>query len=75
MSQCLAGFLARGEGGALRAVIIVVWRLGKTAWDETNGLQTGVNEQSNKTERSSSLKVCAAQILVSQGEPERPITI
>lgn len=56
MSQCFAGFLAHGEDGMLRAIMIAVCRLGKTALGETNGLQPGVIEQSNKMKCGSSLK-------------------
>lgn len=34
------------------------WCGGKTALEESSGLQQGVNEQSNKTECNSSLQVC-----------------
>ena len=34
------------------------WCGGKTALEESRGLQLGVNEQSNKTECNSSLQVC-----------------
>lgn len=74
MLKWFAWFLAHGEGGMPRAIIIVVCRLGKTALDASNGLQPGLTNKAIKLNIVHFSKN-AAQILVFQSEPETSITI